>query len=126
MGTTVIALIASFITIDEFYIYIPANADQANTSLKALKEKLKNAKHRLLERQPADNELVIVKKNGEFYRGRILEQYDDSISVFLIDYGRTIDDLNKLDDEIYEWHSEICNFIPGMINECINSFTYKT
>lgn len=113
IGSRVKAYVTWVYDINEFYIYIPKLAP---ISLKAMKEKLNKTEHCELYRNIKrlhSHELVLVKCDGEFRRGRAMEvieeEYITTVQVFLIDYGavKTI----PLTD-VFEWNS-FCDQIPG-------------
>lgn len=115
VGSWVKAYITWVVHINEFYIYIPKLAP---ISLKAIKDKLNKTEHcelyRNIMRSLHTDELVLVKCNGEFRRGRAIdviegEDYVNTVRVFLIDYGavKTIPFT-----DVFEWHS-FCDAFPG-------------
>lgn len=114
VGSRVKAFVTWVIDID-FYVYIPKLAPML---LIGLKDKLNKREHSELYRNIKGlllaQELVLVKCDDEFRRGRVREVFDEyegatMVQVFLIDYGavKTI----PLTD-VFEWNS-FCDGVPG-------------
>lgn len=136
VGSTIKVFVTSIKNLDELFIYIPENAMEANTSLKALRDKLNKEEYReiyqQMKRVPGNtisnmtknisynhqlsisgaHELVLVNYRSEFYRGRIFEVNEKGIFVNLIDSGADV--IVALKD-LYEWHG-FCDNIPGRYN----------
>lgn len=114
VGSMVKAYVTWVFDINEFYIYIPKLAP---ISLGGIKAKLNKTEHcesyRNIKRLLYAHELVLVKCDGEFRRGRVIEvieeEYSTTVQVFLIDYGavKTIPFT-----DLFEWNS-FCDEIPG-------------
>lgn len=115
IGSMVRAYVTWVVDINEFYIYIPKLAP---ISLKGIKTKLNKTEHYELYRNIKgllpEYELVLVRCDEEFRRGRaieVIEGEEDTtmVRVFLIDYGavKTI----PLTD-VFEWNS-FCDEMPG-------------
>lgn len=114
VGSRVKAYVTWVFDIREFYIFIPKLAP---ITLKGIKEKLNKVEHcqlyRNIKRLLHTHELVLVKCDGEFRRGRVIEvieeEYSTMVQVFLIDYGAV--KIIPLTD-VFEWNS-FCDEFPG-------------
>lgn len=60
-------------------------------------------------------ELVLVKVKGIFYRGKVLENLEDQLAIFFVDYGSV--SLVPCRD-VFKWHPR-WDTTPGeLINQC--------
>lgn len=115
IGSMFKAYITWVLDINEFYLYIPKLAPISLTGIKAKLNKTEHCElYRNIKRLLYAHELVLVKCDKEFRRGRTIEVIEEEgdttmVQVFFIDYGavKTI----PLTD-VFEWNS-FCDEMPG-------------
>lgn len=56
-------------------------------------------------------ELVLIRRKDIFYRGKVLDNFEDHCVIFFIDYGYTENVYTK---DIFEWHPR-WTIIPGRL-----------